>query len=361
MKVCFAFNHFNFMDGITRTAIGIANVLESRGIEVTLCPLFRYDKRVKDLLNPGVRVRPVFGFYFRGMSHLAARLPQSFLYKKVFGGEAYDVEVAFQFGLATRIVAESPSKAAHWGWMHGYDYDMEMKDCYLRMDRMICVSRCNAERLRRDLDGRVPVESCYNPIDDARIRRMGAEVADRERDGSFLFVSVGRLSPEKGFDRLIRSVATLRREGFACKLWLVGDGDERGRLEALIRQEALGDAVILLGKQSNPHRYTAKADLFVCSSTSEGYSTACTEAIMLGVPVLSTNVSGAEEMIGMAEAGMVVENSADALRDAMRAVLEHPETVKEWKNRLAGTRERFSCAVRAEKLLELFGKAGEQK
>ena len=117
----------------------------------------------------------------------------------------------------------------------------------------------------------------------------------------------------------------------------------------------LDENVHFFGRQDNPYAYMARADVFVCSSFSEGYSTACTEAIILGIPVLTTNVSGGKEIIDEAEAGLLVGMENEDLYSGMKKILNQPEILKTWKRTLAKTKERFSYASRLQKLYNIFG------
>ena len=163
-------------------------------------------------------------------------------------------------------------------------------------------------------------------------------------------VSVGRMSSEKGFDRLIKAVAKVPN----TELWLIGSGPILRELKELAATLNVLDRINFLGSQTNPHKYTSKADLFVCSSLSEGYSTACTEAVMLGIPVLSTDVSGAKEIVELAECGMVVENSEKSLIEAISNLAENTEQIKIWKEILKTSKENFSVDNKVKKLKELF-------
>lgn len=131
---------------------------------------------------------------------------------------------------------------------------------------------------------------------------------------------------------------------------LIGNGPQYEQLQKQIEQHDLQSYVTLLGERKNPHAYTAKCDLFICSSHAEGYSTTCTEAIMLGVPVLSTKVSGAEEIILEAESGLVVENSEEGLLEGLEKILKNPSLITEWKNTIATTKSHFSYETRVKKL-----------
>ena len=132
------------------------------------------------------------------------------------------------------------------------------------------------------------------------------------------------LSPVKAFDRLVRIVSKLRRKAYEVELWIAGEGEERLKLEALIKAMDLEPHVKLLGFQQNPYKYMAHCDLFVCSSLSEGYSTAVTEALILGLPVVTTNCSGMHELLDKGPCGIIAENNEEALHEAIASILDNP-------------------------------------
>ena len=355
MKICFVFCHFQYQDGVCRSAIAIANILsELNNVEVTLIPLFNYDKKVRKFLNVSVRVKPFLGFYFRGIARLFENLPQRLLYKLIIR-EHYDYEVAFQYGPATTIMSHSTNKdAKHYVWMHGYDYGLRLLNCYKKYDRLVCVSQFNASKLKREADLQIPIDYSYNPIDDVSIRKQGEEKADMVYSSYPRFVTVGRNSEEKGYDRLIRISKRLIEEGLFFQLYIIGDGPEHNKLKQLAKDLKLDAYIIFLGAQQNPHKYTSKSDLFICSSYTEGYSTACAEAVILGVPVLSTDVSGAKEIIEDSGAGRVVSNEDESLFLGMKDILLNRSILDDWKASIKENEYKFSQSYRKERLLHIL-------
>lgn len=337
------FNHFELQDGVCRSAISIANILARRNdVEITLIPMFKYDKAALEFVDSNVIVKPIFRFYFQGMSSLTKMIPTKLVYKCIIG-DRYDVNIAFQFGLSQAIVAAGVSSYhLSIGWMHGYDTKMLLKKYYLKMDKMISVSKCGAERLRKDLDNKVLVDYSYNPIDDNSVRDQSKAPINILRNENVQFVTVGRMSEEKGYARLLKCVERLKNSGYYFSLWLIGAGPQLSELKRLAMDLDINDRVIFFGGQSNPHAYTSKSDIFVCSSYSEGYSTACVEAIMLNVPVISADVSGAKEIIEDAGCGEVVPSTEDGIYNGMKKVLDHPHLIRIWKNILGTTKYRFS-------------------
>ncbi|MBQ0070321.1 MAG: glycosyltransferase [Spirochaetales bacterium] len=356
MKICFIFGNLCVSDGVARAATNIVNLLAPEGHEITVIPLYRVEEEAKARLDKRVRVKPVFGTYFKGMAKMIRYFCPQWILEKLIFDEKYDIEVAFQYDVPTLVVGRSSHKdARHYCWMHGYDTGLVFRSSYLKMDRIYCVSRYNRDRLDKEL-GDVPkplIETCYNLSDDSIIQKKGKDPIELKKKG-FTFCTVGRLSPEKGFLRLQECLRRLLDEGYDVNLWIVGDGPQREELLAKQKELHLEDAVVFTGAKNNPHPYSANADCFVCSSHSEGYSTVCTEAIILGTPVLTTRVPGGEEIIESAEAGLVVDNDDEALYQGMKYILDHQELLPVWRKTIETTKEKFSLKTREAKVLDIF-------
>src|SRR5699024_509399 len=111
-------------------------------------------------------------------------------------------------------------------------------------------------------------------------------------------IGVGKLLKNKGFDRILHIAKKLLDEKFPVHVYILGDGPEREALNNYISENKMENQVTLLGYQLNPYKYIAQCDLFVCASYAEGFSTAATEALILGIPVCTVEVSGMREMLG---------------------------------------------------------------
>ena len=144
--------------------------------------------------------------------------------------------------------------------------------------------------------------------------------------------AVNRLFAVKGFDRLIKAFERLRNTGLidAVRLYILGNGPERETLEQLIVENGLSDHIKLLGFDPNPYKYVSKMDLFVCTSYREGYSTATTEAIALGVPVFTTDCSGMDEILDGGKFGMIVPNEDEAIYEGLKDLLSHRERITQY-------------------------------
>ena len=103
-------------------------------------------------------------------------------------------------------------------------------------------------------------------------------------------------------------------------------------LKQQARETGISNAVTLLGYQTNPYKYVAKCDLFVCASLAEGFSTAATEALIVGTPVCTADVSGMKEMLGSSnEWGIVTENDDEALYRGIKSLVEDPTLLEHYR------------------------------
>jgi glycosyltransferase involved in cell wall biosynthesis len=201
-----------------------------------------------------------------------------------------------------------------------------------------------------------------NPVDLERIRRLATERVDDDvpRDGATI-VAAGRLAHIKGFDLLIRAFARLR-PSLHARLLIVGEGDQRAPLEALIGELQLSDRVALLGTRTNPWKYMARADVVALASRSEAFPNVIGEALALGRPVIATECSpGVAEYLDHGRYGVLVPpNDVDALATGLDRILTDNELRRQLTARAPSRVESFALARivdRYEGLLLAAGRA----
>jgi glycosyltransferase involved in cell wall biosynthesis len=180
-----------------------------------------------------------------------------------------------------------------------------------------------------ELDPRVDriTEVIHNAAVDERVRAGAAAPASRVDlpPGSRLLVACGRLHPQKDYPTLFLALRRLRAS-VAAVLWVLGEGAERPRLQALASELGIADAVRFLGFQPNPWSFMAAADVFVLSSRYEGFGNVLAEAMACGAPVVATDCpSGPSEVLDGGRAGVLVPpGQPTALFEALRRVLLEP-------------------------------------
>jgi len=201
--------------------------------------------------------------------------------------------------------------------------------CLPRYERVICVSD--------DLHGRclecgVPEERCTlieNGIDVGEFHRSLSTSEAKERFGippeRFVVGAVGRLSAEKGFDRLILAVDRLLAANLDVELWIAGDGDERSHLQELIDETGRRDRIRLLGHRADTLALYQAMDVFALSSLREGLPNVVLEALAMQVPVVATRIAGVPRLIRDTENGLLCEPGAvDELTECLRRLLQNP-------------------------------------
>lgn len=266
-----------------------------------------------------------------------------------------DVEIAFVEGYTTKLLAHSTNKKAkkiawvhidlntfHWTQSVFPSKEQETKS-YNEYDVIVAVSNSvkNAFHQCFTLVNQ-PVVTIYNTIDSSTIMDMSKEEFTDSDDNSFKIVAVGRMVQQKAFDRLLHVVSKLKRDGFLFKLWLLGDGEQRDYLEQIIKEEQIEDMVTLWGFQTNPYKYMSKCDLFVCSSIAEGYSTAVTEALILGLPIITTNCSGMAELLKGGECGLITENDETSLYKGLKSILSNSQLLELYRKKSVERGKQFS-------------------
>ncbi|MDK4063608.1 glycosyltransferase [Staphylococcus pseudintermedius] len=136
----------------------------------------------------------------------------------------------------------------------------------------------------------------------------GMEAIEFSQD-DFKIVSVGRLSPEKGFDLLIKAVAELAPKYPQLKLYILGDGPLKGTLKSLVEQLGIQNHVYFLGQRRNPFFIVKRADVFVLTSHYEGQSMVILEALTVGTNVLASDIIANRYVLEDEKYGMLVEKN----------------------------------------------------
>ena len=204
---------------------------------------------------------------------------------------------------------------------------------------------------------RSTIRTVPNGIDFARLEELAAEDLPGLGGDLPLVVAAGRLAPEKGYEVLIEAHA-LARERVPHRLKIFGQGPERERLEALIRELGLEGTASLAGYVPNHYPWIRRASLLCLSSYHEGMPLVLIEALSLGTPVVATRCSeGVASLLREGELGALVEpGSPPALAEAIVTHLERREEMRERAARAGeSARETWSietCAARHAEIIE---------
>lgn len=262
--------------------------------------------------------------------------------RKYFIRGNFDVEVAFCEGYSTKIIGNSGKKnCKKIAWVHTdviknpwsekiFGSAEEEKKCYEKFDAIVCVAETMKESFIKKYGMAEKVHVLYNPLDFESVIKKSAEKTDFNFGDGMKFVLAGTFIKIKGFDRFVKVCKRLKDDGEHFSALIMGDGEEKENIKKIIAETNLGDTVKILDFQTNPYKYIAHSDVYVCSSYAEGYSTAVSESVALNVPVITTECSGMREIFGENECGIICENSEDGLYNAMKKVLNDPSLLKKF-------------------------------
>jgi glycosyltransferase involved in cell wall biosynthesis len=212
-----------------------------------------------------------------------------------------------------------------------------MRRIYRQADGVIAVSRDLAEDVA-SITG-IPVATihvAHNPVVTPEMFEQARAPLEHPwfREGAPpVIVGIGRLARVKNFALLIRAYARVRRE-LSCRLIILGEGRERRTLERLAKVLGVAGDVELAGFVENPFAYLSRARLFASASLAEGSPNALTEALALGIPVVSSDCrSGPREILQGGRYGALVPVGDEAaLAVAMLGALKQshdPEFLKQ--------------------------------
>lgn len=374
------------LGGLERAQVTLANSLQRAGHDVTVMMLEEKNELGDELDRRVTLFRKVykqhFGkklpyirhkFYDDGMWETRAT-PEE-LYRYYVGDEVYDVEIAFYHGLCVKIISGSANKdAVHLTWVHNdftkirsYQFNFknlgDVRAAYRKFDKVVCVSESARKGFITAIGDTGNTVTIYNMLPVAGIRRLSKEEIPYRYPASGLnLVLVGRLKDShKGQRRLISVISRLREEGREISLTLVGDGSDRSAIERHIRKHRAEDFVFLVGAHKNPFPYVAGADMLICASYYEGFNLTVAEALILGVPVISTECTGPCEILDNGKYGMLVENSRNGLYYGLKLLADNPVIVEDYREK-AKTRIDFFCEETIlRQITDLFEKDRDQE
>ena len=184
----------------------------------------------------------------------------------------------------------------------------------------------------------VKVERLKVKEDGLKVKEDGLKVKDREEvkgeERLNRIISVGRLYPQKDQKMMIEAFAKVSEKHPDWKLVIFGEGPERGALELLVERLKVKDKVSLPGRSGNIIDELNKSKIFCLSSVYEGMSNALVEAICVGLPIVTTKVSGTEELIKNGENGFIVNiGDKESMAKALTKIIEDENLQKQFSEK----------------------------
>lgn len=241
-------------------------------------------------------------------------------------GKEYDIVVGFQEGLSNDFAGRMPAKKKVL-WIHNNFENLDVLSrgfysSYKKADAIVFV----AEASKKSFEKQYPefankMKLIRNIIlqDDIR-KRANQPVKDvfyTKKKETIKLISVGRVVPQKAFDRVILAAQELVNRKIDFEWIVVGNGPDFVELNKKVAVSGLGQVLRFVGGKENPYPYMKQADLLVLSSIYEAQPMVIIEALTIGTPVMSTRFASASELLGEKEYGVIVDNTPEGVSEGV--------------------------------------------
>ena len=319
---------------------------------------------LNDVLPPTVKVKYYFANSFKYYLWRALVSIGIFLNYYFIKENEYDTILSF---------LEGPSCVVHWNllkggkrnvtWVHtdflknhwSFKYFFNSRNehlFYSKMDRIVFVSHAAKNNFMKvyNVDDSM-TEVLTNAVDGGNIvEKSKLQKLHKEK---FTICNVGRLDVAKRQERIINIARYILNKGYDFDFWIVGSGKEEEKLKSLIKKHSVEKNVFLKGYQSNPYPYMKCSDVFMLTSDYEGYPIALCEALCLGKPVISTKVTGAEEMLSDG-VGILCDSDEQILADALIELYENNDALSKIGKRALIASRRFSFETYVNRFIDIL-------
>ncbi len=272
-------------------------------------------------------------------------------------GKRYDAAIGFLEKSSIYFTVEKLEAKTKVGFIHndyveiGMDADFD-RPYFKKLEKIVTVSNECENVLKMVFpEFKDKISVMHNIVSPAFIERLSKSGnADDMAENSIL--SIGRLHPQKGFDMAIEACEILVKKGVDLRWYVIGEGNERQKLEAEIASKKLAGRFILLGLRENPYPYLKKARVYAQTSRFEGKSIAIDEAKILAKPIVVTNFSTVFDQITHLKNGYVADMSARSIAIGLETVLSDQNLRAKFSKNLS--REPLGTEAEIEKLYDLI-------
>ena len=352
-------NEFVFAGGIESVMYNFAEYLCDEDYDVTIFTTLRekdfynvYSKKIKHKYYYRYGLKK-YNLFTRIIYKLVRMAKGMALLRK------YDTVIAMKEGSCARTALKFKNAKKKIVWVHSdfetlhytknhFESDEEERELYSKFDYTVCVTKAVERNLIKTIGNPNNTIVKYNPVHDTNIRELSKEPCDLKRtEDKKLFITIGRISHEKGYAELVESISKMKERNF--ELWIIGGGDKKRceddtyfqRVKKVIEDNRLSSVVKMLGRKDNPYPYLKQADCYICSSFSESFCMSIQEALVLGVPVITTNCPGAVEVLN-SDVSVVVDKIQD-IPEVMCDIIENKQKFDVSKYKYPSLEERMKA------------------
>ena len=251
--------------------------------------------------------------------------------------QQYDIAISYLEGESLYYLVDKTNAKRKISFIHtdyskinaDAEYDAEY---FSKVDNIIGISEKCVEVLKKIFPQHTnKIIFLPNLISSKSIYRQAKMYIPKEYKGvvGTIILSVGRLTPLKGFDLAIEAAGMLKKNDIQFKWFILGDGEQRGELEKQIQKMKLDGHIELIGVRNNPYPYIYNSNMIVQTSKYEGKSMVIDEAKILRKPIVVTNYDTIKDQISDNE-GIIVKMNAKSISDGITRMIDEHERYEKY-------------------------------
>lgn len=321
-KILFFMWSFSLGGGAEKILSTIVSNLDPEKYDIDILEMEHFDKgyesvpkhvRILKSLQDYRQTRWLRAFLWR-MRIYFPRLARRLLVK-----DDYDVEVSFTI-MNPPLLFSKRREVKKISWIHGSIEEL-LKDSSKReshrsqldaANTIVGISKKTSNSIKEVYpDYTSKLQTIYNGYDFQTILEKSQEKIDIEIAPQSICI-IGRIEENKGSDRVVEVIRLLHQEGKNYHLYFIGAGDMEEELKKRVKEYGIEDYVHFLGYQKNPYQYLSQTKVLLSMSKQEGFPGVYVEALSLGLPFISTDVGGAEELSQEGRFGQIIESNQEA-------------------------------------------------
>ncbi len=341
MKKLFFAAHSLDIGGIETALVTLLNELSKQNYEITLA-LEKKQGIFLNELNPNIKIIEytpceIKFILVRKLINLFKRFKFIFAYKNKFDFSASFATYSLASGFMARTASHNSALWVHADYLSLFHGDSnKLKQFFIHINEqkyrhILFVSHEAEENFIKEFPyekGKTIV--CNNLINYQKIKEKAEEKIEYQKDTRLItFLNVGRHDErQKKLTRLIDACQKLKQENEKFRVFMIGEGKDTRFYKELVKDKGLTDEIIFLGKKKNPYPYFKISDCSVITSDYEGYPVVFIESFILGLPIITTEVSDSKQEID-GKFGYVTQKTTEDIYIAMKKFLKEGYIIKE--------------------------------
>lgn len=278
--------------------------------------------------------------YNQMLSQFIVKCSMDYEKERFFAKAKYDIAIAYVQGYVALFTAECINADKKFVFYHT-SVD-ELHDVHERaidkFQKVVAIHSEQKELIKKwypQIADRITIVENY--CDKALIEEQSKAFSVDRPQNKTVLCSCGRFSSVKGFDLAVESAKKLKEKNIQFLWYFVGDGPERGGIEALINQYGLQDNIVITGMQKNPYPYIKACDIYVQPSYEEAMPLTLIEAKRLNKPMITTNTVGGKKLVVDGVDGLVCETNPRSIADAIELLINDNQRFDIIKSNLQNT------------------------